>query len=66
MSRPKKDDPRPRDVIADIIDRLEIPRFYGGDWAADQAERILDALYNAGYDVMLVRLPGKFPESGPR
>lgn len=65
MSRASKD-PRPTAVIADVIDRMSPPRFYAGDWAADQARRILDALYDAGYDVMLVRLPGKSPESGPR
>jgi hypothetical protein len=65
VSRADKD-PRPRAVLADVLDRMSIPRFYSGDWAADQADRLLDALYDAGYDVMLVRLPGKFPESGPR
>lgn len=36
-------DPR-RLVVRDIIDRLERPRFYAGDWASDQADRILAAI----------------------
>lgn len=53
--------PRPRDVIASIIRRLEVPRYYAGDWSGDQAERILDALYAHGYAVRAIG-PGLFPE----
>lgn len=28
-------------VVASIIDRLSRPKYYLGDWAADQAERII-------------------------
>lgn len=53
--------PRPTEVIANIIDRLSTPRYYAGDWSHDQAERILDALYDAGYAVRAIG-PGRFPE----
>jgi hypothetical protein len=36
-------DPR-RDILRDIVNRLERPRFYAGDWAGDMADRIIDAL----------------------
>lgn len=64
MARTDKD-PRPTAIIADILDRLSVPRSYAGDWGADQAERILDALYKGGYRVIHDG-PGMFPQQGPR
>lgn len=40
------DDPR-LPVVTDIIDRLERPRFYAGNWPADQARRLLLAIDTA-------------------
>lgn len=44
MGQKISDDPMKLEAIASIIDRLERPRMYAGNWAFDQAKRIARAV----------------------